>query len=386
MTGTSQSTSGSPSRTAADVIVLGSIGLWGAAAVVLTVLAGPSAVVLTTGIAIGALTIVLAALGFWFRSTTAALLGASAVLSIGLVVNSPFVNEGGLLLTVGGVLGLVLTGCATAIIGQLRQGGRTSSTGDVSGQASAETGHHIEQLLAQIYENSMLSDSAKRVIFREREISMLREAIAHDIAKGDYGAALSLCDEIANLFGQRETAEKFRQEIEHARREHYEAEIQEAVRRLDEYLAKRDWAAAHQEAGRIRRLFPDAHVLHEIDHKIEGARREHKLDLESCFLKAAEHEDVEQAMTLLRELDRYLSPDEAAQFTEVAQGVVTKHRDNLGVQFKLAVNDKRWSEAAQIGGTIIAEFPNTKMADEVRSMIDLIRTRATQAAVSAQGG
>ena len=63
--------------------------------------------------------------------------------------------------------------------------------------------------------------------------------------------------------------------------------------------------------------------------------------------------------------------------------MVVRHRENLGVQFKLAVNDRRWAEAAGIGDVIIDEFPNTKMADEVRSMIDLLRTRATHAALSA---
>jgi hypothetical protein len=57
----------------------------------------------------------------------------------------------------------------------------------------------------------------------------------------------------------------------------------------------------------------------------------------------------------------------------------------LGVQFKQAVADHRWSEAAQAGEVIMAEYPNTKMADEVRSMIDVLRVRASQAAVMAQG-
>lgn len=369
-------------RTAADIVTLVCIALWGAGAVALSVLAEPSPTVLGIGIGVGCATVVVAALGFWLRKATAALLGAAALLSLGFVVASPLAEEGGILLSVGGALGLIMTASATAVVNQLGRA-RTSPVGGAVTALRSDAGQ-IEQLLAQIYENSMLSDNAKRVIFREREIAMLREAIEHDIAKGDYGAALTLCDDIANLFGQRETAEKFRQEIEHARREHYEAEIAQSVQRLDNHLRQRDWAKVHQEAARIRRLYPDSHILHEIDHRIEAARMEHKNDLEARFLQAAQHEDVEQAMDLLRELDRYLTQDEAEQYREVAQGVVSKHRDNLGVQFKLAVNDHRWAEAAQIGETIMNEFPNTKMADEVRSMIDLIRTRATQAAVSAQ--
>ena len=76
--------------------------------------------------------------------------------------------------------------------------------------------------------------------------------------------------------------------------------------------------------------------------------------------------------------------EEAERLAEVAQGVIVRHRENLGVQCKRAVNDQRWAEAARLGDTIISEFPNTQMAAEVRSMIDVLRTRATQAALAAQ--
>ena len=90
-------------------------------------------------------------------------------------------------------------------------------------------------------------------------------------------------------------------------------------------------------------------------------------------------------MSLLKQLDRYLSREEAGRLAEVAEGVVVKHRDNLGVQFKIAVNDRRWVQATRIGETIIGEFPNTKMAAEVRSMIDILRSRAVQATLATEG-
>ncbi len=372
-------------RSIGDTVLIACIAVWGVAAIVLTLLVNQTQEITAVGIGIGVGTLVVAGIAFWRRSAVVAMLGTPTVLSIGLVVLAILEPNAADVFLASGALGLIITTSAAAIVSQMNRAEVLAIPKRKLHAAVTET-LHAEEILTQIYENSMLSDSAKRVIFRKREIAMLHEAIEHDIAQGQYGAALTLCEDIANLFGQRETAEKFRQEIEHARREHYEAEINAAIGRLDHHLDDRNWAASHQEAGRIRRLFPDAHVLHEIDHRIEVARREHKADLESRFLEAAQHEDVEKAMSLLRELDRYLTQDEAAQYTEVAQGVVSKHRDNLGVQFKLAVNDHRWSEAAQIGTTIVQEFPNTKMADEVRSMIDLIRTRATQAAVSAQGG
>jgi hypothetical protein len=240
-------------------------------------------------------------------------------------------------------------------------------------------------MLAQIHEHTMLSDNAKRVLFREREIAMLRHAIEEDISRGDYDAGMILCDEMINSFGYRQEAESFRSRILHARQEHYEAQVHTALEQFDTLLAARNWARAHEEAARIRRLYPDSHYVKELDRRIQEARDGHKSELELKLMEAAQREDMREAMTLLRELDKYLSRDEAGRLTEVAQSVVSKHRKGLEQQFKAAVNDRQWAKAAQIGQTIVSEFPKTKMADEVRSMIQVLRTRATQAAVSSEG-
>ncbi|MCH7572426.1 MAG: protein kinase, partial [Planctomycetes bacterium] len=98
------------------------------------------------------------------------------------------------------------------------------------------------------------------------------------------------------------------------------------------------------------------------------------------FVDATNREDLADAMDLLRELDRYLTREEAAKLSADAQSVVEKHRQNLTTRFKMAVNDRRWSEAVQIGDLIVDEFPNTKVAEEVISMIEVLRTRATEEA------
>jgi hypothetical protein len=230
--------------------------------------------------------------------------------------------------------------------------------------------------LSGIHEHTMLSDAAKRVLFRDREISLLRGAIEDDIARGDYNTAITLCDEMANLFGYRQEAEAFRSRIVQARREQYELEVQAAADEFEASLAERNWAAVHQQAARIRRLYPDSHLVGELDRRIELARLEHKGELESRFLEAARREDVETAMSLLKQLDLYFDRDEAGRLTEVAEGVIKRHRDNLGAAFRMAVNEHRWAEASALGETIIAEYPNTQMAAEVRSMIEVLRSRA----------
>ncbi|MHC4083447.1 MAG: hypothetical protein ACYSU2_19215 [Planctomycetota bacterium] len=291
-------------------------------------------------------------------------IACAMTLIIGLQANSQTGKLGGAI----GLIVVVATAPVALLLAELY--GRLRDVAPISRQVD------------RIHEHTMLSDNAKRVLFRDRETQLLRSAIEDDIARGDYNAAITLCEEMANLFGYREEAEAFRSRITRARQEQYEFEVQAAVDQFEVSLGERNWAAVHQQAARIRRLYPDSHLVGELDQRIQLARHEHKSELESRFLEAARREDVETAMDLLKQLDLYLGRDEAGRLTEVAEGVIMRHRENLGAAFRIAVNDHRWSEAARLGGTIIAEFPNTQMAAEVRSMIEVLRTRAGQGAVA----
>lgn len=337
----------------------------------------------------GAVGMLLCIAGLIFRAPSVGLFGTAAVISGGLGA-AGFAQAGSMeampLIAAGG-LGLLLTVLGLAIWHRLAATAGTPSTDQVSPAPAASATHSDDavSLLRDIHTHTMLSDNAKRVLFRDRELQMLRRVIEEDISRGDYDAALILCDAMAELFGFREEAEEFRTRIEQARAAEYDTQVQMAIDGLTELLEQRDWATAHREAARIRRLYPDSHLVRDLDQRIARARDEHKSELEHQFLHAANHEDVELAMRLLRELDKYLTPDEAGRLAEVAQGVVVKHRENLGVQFKLAVSNREWTEAVDVGETIVNEFPNSKMADEVRSMIDALRTRATHSPVAQPG-
>lgn len=235
----------------------------------------------------------------------------------------------------------------------------------------------LRQAIERFGETSLLSDDARRVINRARERELLRKAIEEDIHSEDWDAAMVLVKELAERFGYRADAEEFRRRIEAARHQTDEKRVSDAIAGLDRLITQCRWAEADQEAGRVIRLFPDALRVEGLRHRVSHARQRYKEQLERRFLHAAQAGKVDEAMVLLKELDNYLSEAEAAPFQEVARGVIGKARENLGVQFKLSVQDRNWPRAAAVGQQIIDEFPNTKMAEEIREMIDQIRERAS---------
>ena len=229
-----------------------------------------------------------------------------------------------------------------------------------------------------LMEALQLSENAKRVLFRDRELDLLRRTIQDDMVTGDVHAALMLCDQMGAEFGAVQEAENLRSQIQLALHNQHQSQIKQELKLLDELLSQHKWVEAYQYAAKMRRLYPETPLLHGIEQHIADARVQYRHTLEAKFVEAAEKNNVEVAMELLKELDRYLTPDEARMFMETADTVITKYRETLGARFKMAVSDRRWTEAIGFGDAITSQFPNTTMAKEVRELLDTIQSRADE--------
>ncbi len=234
----------------------------------------------------------------------------------------------------------------------------------------------IERSVRAMGEDAALSDDARRVLNRTRERDLLCAAIEEDIVNQHWDAAMVLVKELAERFGFRHDAEEFRDRIEHARSEIIAKRVAEAISKLDGLIIQKRWDVALSEAGRIQRLYPQSDRVKRLTERVVQARGRYKMDLERRFLHATEADNIDEAMGLLKELDAYLSNEDAEPFRELARGVIGQARENLGVRFKLAVQDRQWIEAGRLGERIIEEFPKTRMAEEVRDLLDEIRSRA----------
>ena len=244
------------------------------------------------------------------------------------------------------------------------------------GRGSTEDLQELRRTLGTVHERLLLSEAAKRIHARHHDCDMLRRAIQEDIASGELDSALLLTTDLSQSFGRRQESEDFREQIVSARTAQYQQRVNASISRFEQLLAEARWESADAEAGKLQRLFPESPRVRDLPSRAKQAWTQHKQDLERQFLEAAQRDNVELATKLLLDLDKYLSEDEAAPFVEVARGVFRKKKENLGVQFKMAVQDRDWIMAAQVGEHIIREFPNTRMAGEIRDMIDPLRERA----------
>jgi hypothetical protein len=277
-----------------------------------------------------------------------------------------------------GLLALVIVLTTAPIAAVLLARSRRAIAEPPTASPSETSAPRLDELtnqLSALAEQLRWSDDARRILNRHATRDILRQAIEEEIAARDFDAAIVLIDRLAAEQGLRQEAEAFRHRIEQSRSPAREADLHQAILQLDELLAQHRWDVAAADAGRILRLYPESPKAQRLHDRVEQARSAHKVELERRFTAATEQGRLDEAMTTLKQLDEFLTEVEAEPYRELARGIIAQTRDTLGSDFKQAVQERRWTAAADLGSRIIAEFPNTRMAAEVREVIEGIRER-----------
>jgi hypothetical protein len=235
---------------------------------------------------------------------------------------------------------------------------------------------HIREGIDALNENILLSEDAKVIAFRDKDLQALRQKIEEKITAKDWEAAAYLAEHMAGRFGSRQEAEQFRARIARERDQMRQQDIAMALARFDDRLGGFEWNEAAEEIEKIKANFPDAPEVGELTEKLEQARTARKKELIRQWDQAIQNNEVDRSIEILKELDRYLTPNEAAAFEESARGAFRAKLHNLGVQFSLLVAEKVWDGALQVGLQIVAEFPNSRMAKEIQERLETLKAKA----------
>ena len=226
---------------------------------------------------------------------------------------------------------------------------------------------------------AQLPDQTKSLIYHEGEFQALRKSIHAMLSKRDYAAAEALIARAESRPDLAEETARLRKDIESARTTIVDKKIVSATLEFHKFLERREWAQAKREAERLETLFPDNPQIAALPSNIRSVWTAHKHALLKEYGEACRVNDVEKSIELLKKLDKYLTPQEGEALAESARDVFKKKLHNLGVQFAIAVTDQQWSLAVTTGEEIIREYPNSRMAREVREKLDLLRDYASGA-------
>lgn len=241
---------------------------------------------------------------------------------------------------------------------------------------------HLSVLLDLVSEQQLISERAKAIAFRDKDRETLRRAIREEITAKDFDTALKLVAEIETAFGLKQEADQLRSEIMNLRDSGVRREINEAVAAIDRYCRAEQWTLAFREAERIVGVYPEDAQAKQLPADVESRRLQHKQQLLDAWHDAVGRHDVDGSIEILKNLDIYLTPQEAVTMQETARQVFKDKLLLLGHQFTTAVKEHQWREAVRLGEAIVAEYPNSRMATEVNAKLDLLRQRAAELAAT----
>ena len=231
-------------------------------------------------------------------------------------------------------------------------------------------------VLRKIEANSAISERAKRVAYRGKDRDAMRRAIEEDLTGGDYSGARRLADEMEKSFGYADEADRVREEVRVRLAGERERELADARAGVDRLCKDEKWVDAFALSDRIIAKFGgdmDAKLLRT---RIEERRQNKKVELVQKFHASVERKDVDEAASLIRRLDAYLTPEEGRQLAEAAREVFKNRLLRLREQFAAAMQQHDYSEAIRVGEIIKRDFPNSQLAKEVRDHEPRVREAA----------
>lgn len=282
---------------------------------------------------------------------------------------------------------ILLAGGGVGVIAVLTAWAATLATSSASIDATLERRlhpltHKLDEtlsLLQLVSEQQLISDRAKAIAFRDRDREAFRRAIEEDISKGDFEAALALVAELEKEFGVKGEVARLKAEVNNRRDTSLKQQLDTAIAGVDRYVESEQWPAAIAEAQRLSTVYPDQVRIQMLPAEIEDKRQTTKRNLLVRWQETVRAKQIDDAIHVLRKLDLYLTPVEAAALEEDARMVFKEKLAMLRVDLTNAVQAHRWREAKRLAEIVMNDFPNTQMAREVRDMLPTLEERLREA-------
>jgi FlaA1/EpsC-like NDP-sugar epimerase len=231
----------------------------------------------------------------------------------------------------------------------------------------------IHERLAQISNSTRISDAAKAIAFRDDDRRFLREAVFERLKQNDFDGAHDIIDEIENHSAYRLMVAELRRQVEDYRHATVDERLDQAIAQIEGLFDSGQWVKASLQIEALVRANPDSDRAKELRHQLVERKEERKRELLATWDEAVKRQDTDRSLQILRKLDMYLTPNEALALQEAAKDVFRTKLHNLGVQFALAVSDKQWANALEVGQQIMRDFPNSRMAVEIREKLHVLK-------------
>jgi hypothetical protein len=231
-------------------------------------------------------------------------------------------------------------------------------------------------LLAQVAQAARLSDTAKEIVFHDTEQIELGEAVLTKLHQHDFDASIALIDSLAKQPKYTEMASRLKRTAEKYRSATEEGRVNQIISHIENLFDQKLWIQAAAQTDNLIKTFPYSEKAKTMPVRLRERKDRQKRELLAAWDLAVREKNTDRSLEILKELDLYLTPNEALALRESASSVFRTKLHNLGVDFSFAVTEQDWKKAYETGRIIVQDFPNSRMAAEIRSRMDILAERA----------
>jgi hypothetical protein len=270
---------------------------------------------------------------------------------------------------------LVFLGALLSVLSRVSKIAETLRDNSSKFQEAAKALEKISTGLAEINQSTRISETAKAIAFREADKQSLREAVFEKLQQQDFASAYDMINEIASRPEYEELAQQLQAQADQYHNATDQERMNQTIAHIEQLLDKCLWVKASEQIEEFIKAHPNSDQARTMRQKLLEKKETRKRTLLAAWDDAIKRQDTDQSLEILKELDPYLSPNEGLALQEAARDVFRTKLHNLGVQFSIAVTEKRWENALQTGEQIIRNFPNSKMAEEIREKMTVLREK-----------
>ena len=232
-------------------------------------------------------------------------------------------------------------------------------------------------LLFKISQGVQLSDTAKEIVFRDAEQLELGEAALNKLHQHDFEGTEAMIGAMAEQPKYSKLASRLKKMADKYRNATEEGRIHQIVTHIEELFEQYLWSQATVQIENLIKIFPYSEKAKTMPARLRECKDMYKRQLLANWDMAIRNKDTDRSLEILKELDLYLTPAEALALQESATTVFRTKLHNLGVDFSVAVTEKNWPKAFEMGKEIVRNFPNSRMAVEIRGKMDILQERAS---------
>ena len=227
--------------------------------------------------------------------------------------------------------------------------------------------------LKKINQTTLMSDAVKSIAFRDADRQSLREIVFEKLQARDFSTANEIIKEVEKLPEYEDLAEELKNQTEKYQNATDQERVNQLIAHIEKLIDESKWARASAQIEGLIKAHPESMQAKNMRLVLYERKQERKRILLAAWDDAVTSQETDRSLEILRELDSYLSPNEASALQEAASDIFRTKLHKLGMKFSIAVTEKRWSEALLIGQQIMHDFPNSKMCQEIYTKLDVLK-------------